>query len=741
MVSGSKIDHQWFCSLLPEVQSHVRSSVNLHRLFAQAILDGHVEQSDRLGELLTTSFQELKKPTAILSELQMEMEAQQIQVLDQLVQLQRQAQSIASLSLDPYRSFVPRLFIVLPHNGQPWSSTDLHSNKFQIHFLCECEEPASSRNRNISHHIHLAHHEGYDIQQSKDFFQKYGSYVLTILKMFKFGVSGTGLTVPALHLLVNKDATVRGTVRTLTNNIRTGMDRVISYIEKILNGQSEHEGLETLETFLIGKGSDKTLGDLYRIVNTENHVKWLCIDHYREVHHENGAKTIRDSVHLAGGTFDEHVGRVDVTLDSNVQAERFYAALDKSKAVYGLRLGVDLDQTQSNFTRLRNALVKTNIGVLELDLSYRDGPESDTPYRYHRHNAILDIMRHPNIQSFSIIGSSWDFVERSTLSSHKSDFLNLRHLDIDIGRLCLDIPGLKLLVAKSPNLSSLVLDKSHNLFIRVYNALVEYQAYPITFRDRPLRILPPTDKSSQPMDGIRDMGHLLEVHGARIEVLILYPSEMDDLATMEAFSRAIEDGSRLQELTVRYTCTDDVCIQHLTNIVSKSKLYKFDVDVEGERVEILESIQWEHIRELAVRMGHESTGTSVMTAIIAGAAGVSEIFNLKDFSLHAFSYETMSRNFEELLQSFVNSTPLRSLQVDVTMTFKQVQDLVTSVDVSQLQHLNLWSGNLDSTQVESILNSLREARALQTICLRWARITEKQKKWMKTQGIALTDGN
>jgi hypothetical protein len=248
------------------------------------------------------------------------------------------------------------------------------------------------------------------------------------------------------------------------------------------------------------------------------------------------------------------------------------------------------------------------------------------------------------------------------------------------------------------------------------------------------------------MDGIRDMGHLLEVHGARIEVLILYPSELYEPMIMEAFNRAIEDGSRLQELTVRYA-TDG----YLTNIVSKSKLHKLDVDVDVDvdvdwdvgdgRVEILESIQWEHIRELTIRMSHESRGTSVMTAIIAGAAGVSGIFNLKDFSLHAPSHETMSEDFEELLQAFVNSTPLRSLQVDVAMTFKQVQDLITSVDVSQLQHLDLWSWNFDSMQVETILNGLREARGLETICLRWARITEKQKKWMKTQGIALIDGN
>ncbi|KAI8359010.1 hypothetical protein B0O80DRAFT_443113, partial [Mortierella sp. GBAus27b] len=76
------------------------------------------------------------------------------------------------------------------------------------------------------------------------------------------------------------------------------------------NEALEGADLRKLETFLKNKDGNKVLGNLYRTVTSEGHVKWVCIDHYRENYHEKAVKVFRDTVESMGGSFDENVGSV-----------------------------------------------------------------------------------------------------------------------------------------------------------------------------------------------------------------------------------------------------------------------------------------------------------------------------------------------------------------------------------------------------------------------------------------------
>jgi len=64
---------------------------------------------------------------------------------------------------------------------------------FRLYFLCECGEHTKATKSNTPHCIHLAKHEGYDIERPSAFFQQYGSYVLTILRMLKYGIAVAGV--------------------------------------------------------------------------------------------------------------------------------------------------------------------------------------------------------------------------------------------------------------------------------------------------------------------------------------------------------------------------------------------------------------------------------------------------------------------------------------------------------------------------------------------------------------------
>ncbi|KAI8348954.1 hypothetical protein B0O80DRAFT_172878 [Mortierella sp. GBAus27b] len=407
-----------------------------------------------------------------------EMKELQTQALNQLALLQSRVQILMTQTYELHEYPIPRLFVVLPQDTTSWSSKNIMSNTFRLYFLCECGDHTRRTTSKIPHHIHLAKHEGYEITRPKEFFQQYGHYVLTILKMLKFGVAVAGIAVPALTLLVRAEALDKASssLKMLIGNLQTGMDQAIRGIEKStadngepdggVSGQMENnealEGadLRKLEIFLKNKDKNKVLGNLYRTTTPEGHVKWVCIDHYRENYHEKTARLFRDTVEAMGGSFDETTGRVNVHIRSKIQADQFYDALENAKAVYELEIGLDWETTYNDFKKLRDCLTKSNVGALYINLHRQDTPASDILNRGKRHDPILEIMRHPTICSVSIVGAPDDFIRRSSLQSRNEHFPNLRVLEIDLMDYQKDIPGLKGLISKLPNVTKLIMNDS-----------------------------------------------------------------------------------------------------------------------------------------------------------------------------------------------------------------------------------------------------------------------------------------
>ena len=108
------------------------------------------------------------------------------------------------------------------------------------------------------------------------------------------------------------------------------------------SGALESVDLRQLESFLTNADSNRVLGNLFRNVTVRGHVKWICIDHFR------------DTVDALHASFDENIGRVEVTLQSRMQAEQVYLALELAKSVYELKVGLYWETTQSDFKKLRD---------------------------------------------------------------------------------------------------------------------------------------------------------------------------------------------------------------------------------------------------------------------------------------------------------------------------------------------------------------------------------------------------
>ncbi|CAF1574142.1 unnamed protein product, partial [Didymodactylos carnosus] len=198
-------------------------------------------------------------------------------ILSRLDVILRQAYQLAEFT-------VPRFFIVMIEKKSLLHPDNLLYSTYRLFFLCECNKDE----------MHLAYHEGYIINQPREFFIKYGPYVKNMIYAFKaFGtVAGFILPnfafaqqIPIPNILKDgkfwKDfADKMNTVDNVVNNVMAKTTNIT------LNPTScqAYEGadLRQLEKFLKKTDDGQTLGNLYRTTTDEGHVRWVCIKHFNE---------------------------------------------------------------------------------------------------------------------------------------------------------------------------------------------------------------------------------------------------------------------------------------------------------------------------------------------------------------------------------------------------------------------------------------------------------------------------
>ncbi|CAO3565309.1 unnamed protein product [Mortierella alpina] len=381
-------------------------SAESNRLLVQKIEAIYVARIAELQDTITAKHEELQavitNNTAVINtkrdeikQLQKEaldnqekMKRMQESMLEQLAVLQSRVQAIFTQNYEPHEYPIPRLFVVLPQDSSRWDALNPFANKFRLYFLCECGEHTKAINSKtgIPHHIHFAKHEGYEIARPSKFFEQYDPYVLTILKMIKYSITVAGMAMPAFSQLISPDILGQSitSLKVLEDTIVPGADQVIGMMDSIsddptegiegITGQAESkEALESVDlrmlvTILKEKGGNMALGDLYRTVTDEGHVKWVCINHYQENFNRTSVETLRRAVESLGGFFDENEGLVQVDLRSRAAAKQFYLAMENARSVQELNIILNWDCTTTDLQLLEEALTKSAVMVLHLDL-------------------------------------------------------------------------------------------------------------------------------------------------------------------------------------------------------------------------------------------------------------------------------------------------------------------------------------------------------------------------------------
>ncbi|KAF9924948.1 hypothetical protein FBU30_005222 [Linnemannia zychae] len=333
--------------------------------------------------------------------------------LDHLVALQQQVQAVFTQSYELHEYSSPRLFIVLPeidYQGfNPKSILESRTHqKFRLYFLCECGFHTNPTGPNQANYIHIARHEGYEITRPTEFFRKYGPRTLQMLRILKSGLTVAGMVIPALHtiaavdlpgslMIKDLDKMVMESIRYL-DQYNTGLDTSISGIDNgsgkinkakidslvgsipvpdesqstVIDAlfqesfiQMEGADLRRLQSFLKRNDQNGIHANLFRTVDAQGHVRWICLDHYRATYPQRQDREFENEIKLNHGLYDGHLGTVSVTLTAGEAFDRFMGAMTRAGAFNEL----DIQLRNYSYQELKNlaeSLKMTNVSKLVL---------------------------------------------------------------------------------------------------------------------------------------------------------------------------------------------------------------------------------------------------------------------------------------------------------------------------------------------------------------------------------------
>ena len=369
--------------------------------------------------------------------LQQMLDKQQ-QTLNRQVLLEKRVQALMTQNYELHEYPIPRLFIVLP-KPKKYKDKFIHPFKrqFRLYFLCECGEHTTGVGRgNLPDKIHLAKHEGYDLDQPNEFFERYGPYVLAMLKFLKYGTMAAGIAVPPLALfkVVDGLGAIQKNLAATTNGIRSLVDQTIKHIQDIQGNTQNDIGtgtgpmalediealegadLRQLQLYLNDKDKGRVLGDLFRVFTSEGHVKWVCIDHYKENYRKAAMQRLRDVIQANDGFLNPR--NAYIKLGHNSAANQFYDALIKARGIQDLDVVLNWSFTLDDLRKLASAVSKANINRFTLGkyTDIKEPPLLDIMNNGCRYGPIVEMMCNGRIQEMMVECEFDDFFKRIDVS-------------------------------------------------------------------------------------------------------------------------------------------------------------------------------------------------------------------------------------------------------------------------------------------------------------------------------------
>ncbi|KAG0008412.1 hypothetical protein BGZ80_003483 [Entomortierella chlamydospora] len=337
-----------------------------------------------------------------------------------LTQIQVHSQAILSQEYELHERTSPRLFVVLPKTTRLRDGMNKPLfNQFRLFFLCECGAHTLSKGTKLKHEIHFTNHEGYALNRPNEFFNKYGSYVLAMMLAVKHGVTAPGHVITPLACLnlAEKFCSTRENMALAKDKVNSLVNAMVTFLQEKdtshphseassdigsarMNDTNvlEVENLQELRSYLKVGDQDSGFGGLYRFITPEGHVKWVCQDHYREIHQGKAIQQLKNVVKVNHGAFIEEEGRIVIILGSIPLAKQFYGAIVKTSSVQDLDITLKWDATLDDIRTFATAVTNAKIARLSLNGFSFKGPAHDYVNDCHRYDPIMQLMSNNQLQ-------------------------------------------------------------------------------------------------------------------------------------------------------------------------------------------------------------------------------------------------------------------------------------------------------------------------------------------------------
>ncbi|KAG0296546.1 hypothetical protein BGZ96_009125 [Linnemannia gamsii] len=290
----------------------------------------------------------------------------------------------------------------------------------------------------------------------KEFFDKYGPYVLRMLKILKHCLAVATVVAPAVASAESGVKDVMDGVKSISESTMEAANVSIDFIEQkmdensaaaavgtttgvteaekdMFSGLAALEGayLRRLDSFLRKKDAEKILGNLYRITTETGHVRWVCFDHYRQVYRETAMASFLQCVETNNGTYDPHLGKVTVSLKSSTAAKDFFSRLStQALAVTSIKVTLDWSFGSADLVMLVDKSALSNVFDFELDLQKTQNPTVTALMRpgKGRYYSLLGLLSNTKIKRLTFRDVDYIGPRMSSLpKSHRPSLLQSFH--------------------------------------------------------------------------------------------------------------------------------------------------------------------------------------------------------------------------------------------------------------------------------------------------------------------------
>ncbi|KAG0214644.1 hypothetical protein BGX28_001682 [Mortierella sp. GBA30] len=402
--------------------------------------------------------------------------------------IKQQFKAIWAKNYELHEHPIPRLFIVLPQRKNSavpsWDPSNLFQDKFRLYFLCEgcnhCESDinGNSKSDDPENHVHLALHEGYELLYPEEFFLRYGRYVLGMLQFLEKShalnnlitdLGGNAITVADRnqpqeafqveemvkhHHLAQMALSYLENIYGTPSTPYTGGNAMLIQLQEL--GVAD---LRRLETFL-RKDNGRVLGNLWRFVTPEGHVKWVCKYHHARVAQDQESKSVFLDVLSSNhyqGRYDENLQSLTISFTGSKNAASIFGALVNVPYICELNVTLKWKFSRGDLESMVKMLNDSSVQLLTLDLKDKyvwKRPNIKFQLLSRKYQALLSLFQNPRLKSFRLLGASRFGVRTDSLPD--DTISNLRSLHFRIRFVVEhDQEVLKSIIQKCPHLVDL----------------------------------------------------------------------------------------------------------------------------------------------------------------------------------------------------------------------------------------------------------------------------------------------